>query len=90
MGAFRKIELEHAAEVWGSGGCSACRKLEKGTDENEEIVGKSNKVARVAVQGDLGWRKLEKRREEMIVLFGKRLEGMEESRLVNMVVKKLK
>ena len=36
----------------------------------------------MVVQGDLGWRKLEEWREEMKVLFGKRLEGMEESRLV--------
>ena len=39
----------------------------------------SNTLAAVAVQGDLGWRKLVERREEMKVLFGKRLEGMEES-----------
>ena len=30
------------------------------------------------------------RREEMKLLFGKRLEGMEESRLVKMVVEKLR
>ena len=35
---------------------------------------------------DLRWRKLEKRREEMKVLFDKRLEGVEESRLVKIVV----
>ena len=33
---------------------------------------------------------LEERREEMKVLFCKRLEGMEESRLVKMVVEKLR
>ena len=33
----------------------------------------------VPVQGHLGRRKLEERKEEMKVLFGKRLEGMEES-----------
>ena len=42
------------------------------------------------MQGDLGWRKLKERKEEMKVLFGKRLEGMEESQLVKMVVEKLR
>ena len=32
-----------------------------------------NTVAGVAVQGDLGWRKLDERREEMKVMLGKRL-----------------
>ena len=30
------------------------------------------------MQGDLGWKKLEERRDEMKVLFVKRLEGMVE------------
>ena len=34
--------------------------------------GACNTVAGLAVQGDLGWRKLKERREEMKVLFGKR------------------
>ena len=42
------------------------------------------------MQGDLGWRKLEEVREEMKVLFGKRLEGMEESQLVKIVIEKLR
>ena len=33
----------------------------------------------MAVQGELGWRKLEERREEMKVLSGKKLEGLEDS-----------
>ena len=33
---------------------------------------------------------LEERREEMEVLFGKRLEGMEECQLVKVVVEKLR
>ena len=54
------------------------------TDENgRRLLGASNIVAGVAVQGDLGWRKLEERREEMKVMFGKRLEVLEEGRLVN-------
>ena len=38
-------------------------------------LGASNIVTGSAVQEDLGWRKLEERREEMKVLFDKRLEG---------------
>ena len=83
--------MEHAAEVWWSGGHSACRKLESAQMRvGRRLLGESNTVAGVAVQGDLGWRKLEERREEMKVLFGKRLEGIEESRLVKMVVEKLR
>ena len=33
-------------------------------------LGAGDTVAGVAVQGDLGWRKLEERREEMKVMFG--------------------
>ena len=50
----------------------------------------SSREAGVAVLGDLGWRKLEERREGMKVLFGKGLVGMEESRLVKMVMAKLR
>ena len=32
---------------------------------DRKLLGASNAVVRVAVQGDLGWRKLEERREEM-------------------------
>ena len=66
----------------------ACRKLKSILMRvGRRLLGASNTVARVAVQGDLGWRK---RREEMKVLFGKRFEGMKESRLVKMVVEKLR
>ena len=34
------------------------------------LLGANNTVVGVAVQGDLGWRKLEERREEMKVVFG--------------------
>ena len=72
--------VEHAAEVWWSGGCSACRKLESAQRRvGRRLLGATNTVAGVAVPRDLGWRKLEERREETKVLFGKRLEGMEES-----------
>ena len=39
-------------------------------------------VSTVAVQGDIGWRKLKERREEMKVVLDKRLEVLEEDRLV--------
>ena len=36
----------------------------------KRLLGESNMVARVALQGYLGWRKLEEWREEMEILFG--------------------
>ena len=73
-----RLSVEHAAEVCWSGGRSACRKLEVAQVRvGRRFLGASN--TGVALEGDLGWRKLEERREEMKVLFGKRLEGMEES-----------
>ena len=76
---IRKLSVAHAAEVWWSGWCSACSKLESTQMRDGRILlGASNTVEGVAVQGDLGWWKLEERREEIKVLFGKRLGGMEE------------
>ena len=73
------------------GECSTFRKLESAQMRvGRRLLGASNRVAEVAMQGDLGWRKLEERGEEIKVLFGKRLEGMEESRLVKMAVEKLR
>ena len=46
----------------------------------------SNIVAGVAVRRDLGWRKLEERREEMTLLFEWSLQRMSEDRLVRNVV----
>ena len=64
--------IEYAAEVWWTGGCSACRKLEPSQMKMGRILlRESNIIARVAVQEDLGWRKLEESREEMKVKFGK-------------------
>ena len=52
--------MEYAAEVWWAGGCTACRKLESGQmGEGRILLGESNTVAGVAVEGDLEWRKLE-------------------------------
>ena len=66
--------MEYAAEVWWSGGYSACRKLESSQMKmGRRLLGASNTVARVAVQGDIGWRKLEERGKEIMVMFGKRL-----------------
>ena len=39
-------------------------------ESGKEIVGENNMVTRVAVQGYLGWRKLDEWREVMKVLFG--------------------
>ena len=79
--------VEHAAQMWWSGGHSACRKLESAQMRvGRRLLGASN--IGVAVQGNLGWRKLEERRVEMKVLFGKGLKGMEESQLVKMMEKR--
>ena len=68
--------VKHAAEVWLSGGHSACRKLESAQMRlDRSLLWASNTVAGVAVQGDLGWRKLEERREEMKVLLGNDWKG---------------
>ena len=62
-----------------------------GTDERgRRLLEASNTVAGVVVQGDLWWKKLEEKSEGMKVVFGKRLEGIEESRLVKMVMAKLR
>ena len=58
--------VEHAAEVWWSGGRSVCKKLESAQMRvGRRLLGASNTEAGVVVQGDLGWRKLEERREEI-------------------------
>ena len=75
--------MEYATEVWWVRGRGACRKFESSQMKMcRRLVGANNTVSGVAVQGDLGWRKLEERREEMKVMLGKRLEVLEEEKLV--------
>ena len=55
-----------------------CRKLESAQMRvGRRLLGASNTVAGVAVQGHLGCRKLEERREDMKVMFGTRWDGKE-------------
>ena len=54
-----------------------------------KLLGASNTVAGVVVRGDLGWRRLEERREEKKVLFGRRMGELGEERLVKWIVEKL-
>ena len=69
------------------GGRNAYRKLESAQMKvGRRLLGASNTVAGVAVHGDLRWRKLEERSEEMKVMFGKRLVVLEEGRLVKNVI----
>ena len=50
------------------GGLTTCRNLEPAQMRvGRRLLGESNRVAEVAVQGDLGWGMLEERREEMKV-----------------------
>ena len=83
--------IEHAAEVWWPGGKTVNRKLEAVQERiGRRLLGASRTVAGAAVRGDLGWRKLEERRKERKPLYGKRLENLEDSRLVKVVAEKLK
>ena len=56
----------------------------------KRLLGASRSVPGAAVRGDLGWRMLEDRREEERLMYGKRLEGLEDNRLVTIVEEKLK
>ncbi len=52
--------IEHAAEVWWTGGKTANRKLEAIQERvGRKVLGASGTVAGVAICGDLGWRTLE-------------------------------
>ena len=45
--------VEYAAEVWWTGGCSACRKLESSQIKmGRRLLVANNTVVGVAVQGD--------------------------------------
>ena len=83
--------LEHAAEIWWPGGKIANRNLEAVQEKvGKQLLGASRSVPGAAVRGDLGWRKLEERREGKKLMYGKRLEGLEDNRLVKIVAEKLK
>ena len=55
---------DHAAEIWWPGGKIANRNLEAVQEKvGKRLLGASRSVPGAAVRGDLGWRKLEERRE---------------------------
>ena len=57
-----RLSMEYATEVWWTGERSACSKLELAQIKiGRRLLGESNTVAGVAVQGDLEWRKGGKR-----------------------------
>ena len=65
--------LEHAASVWWTGGKVANRKLEAVQERvGRKLLGASRTVAGAAIREDLGWKRLEERREEKKVLYGRR------------------
>ena len=69
--------LEHAAEIWWPGGKIANRNLEAVQEKvGKQLLGASRSVPGAAVRGDLGWRKLEERKEGKKLMCGKRLEGL--------------
>ena len=83
--------LEHAASVWWTGGKVASKRLEAVQDRvGRRLLGASRSVAGVAVRGDLGWKKLEERREEKKMLYGRRVERLDDRRLVKMIMKKMR
>ena len=43
-------------------------------------------MAGAVILGDLGWRKLEERREEKKVLYGRRLQRLDDNRLVKQII----
>ena len=54
------------------------------------LLGASNIVAGVAVQGDLGWRKLEERRKERKCCLVRDWKGWKRVDLVKLVMEKLR
>ena len=48
----------------------------------KRLLRASRSIAGAAVRGDQGWRKLEERREAKKLIHGKRLEGLEDNRLI--------
>ena len=63
--------FEHAASVWWTGGSLANKRLEAVQERiGRKLLGASRSVAGVAVQRDLGWKKLEEKRKEKKVLYG--------------------
>ena len=64
------------------------KETEKKQPPNRSSLAKgttSRSVAGAAVRGDLGRRKLEERREAKKLMYGKRLEGLEDNWLVKIV-----
>ena len=57
---------------------------------SKQLLGASRSVPGATVRGDLGWRKLEDRREGERLMYGKRLEGLGDNRMVKIVEEKLK
>lgn len=55
-----------------------------------KLLGASRTVAGEAIRGEMGWRKLEERREEKKMLYGRRFWELGEERLVKLIVEKLK
>ena len=82
-GVGASSETKYGVYMKCGGQEDACRKLESSQKRmGRRLLGESNTIAGVAVQGDLGWKKLEERREEMKVMFGKRLAVFEKCQLV--------
>jgi len=70
-----------SCSVWRTGWKVTNRKLEAVQERvGRKLLGVSRTVAGAAIWGDLGWKRLEERREEK-VLYGRRLQRVDDSSL---------
>ena len=77
--------------MWWPGGKTVGKRLEAVQDRlGRKLLGASRTVAGEAIRGEMGWRKLEERREEKKMLYGRRFWELGEERLVKLIVEKLK
>jgi len=80
--------LEHAGGE--DRGTVANRKLEAVQERvGRKLLGASRTAAGAAIRGDLGRKRLEERREEK-VLYGRRLQRFDDSRLAKQITAKMK
>ena len=77
--------LEYGAQVWGEGKWVEAEKLACGVAKS--ILNCSKKTPDVAARGELGWWKLETRRDYLKLKFWIKILFMEETRLVKQVYK---
>ena len=74
--------MEHAGEVWWTGGKGLRKKLDLVQERiGRRLLGCSATVAGVAVRGELGWWSLGERRERKKLVYGKKVGQFDENRV---------